>query len=131
MDIYSAFATNEKAEVEGRDCPLDVNTSITVARSGNKEYLKLLRAVLKKNKLNLAAEDDASNALAEKLVIGVEAQAILLGWSGIKFKGAELPYSVENAKTLLGVKDFRAKVLELAGEFEGFRVKEDEAQGNA
>jgi hypothetical protein len=56
---------------------------------------------------------------------------VLLGWRKLKFKGAELPYNVENAKKLLGVKDFRSLVARLASDFEAYRVRQEEELGNA
>jgi hypothetical protein len=57
------------------------------------------------------------------------AQSILLGWESIKFKGQPLSYSTENARTLLGVKDFRAHVSRLAHDFDAYRVAQEESTG--
>lgn len=72
-------------------------------------------------------EKDAAEACAEKLTVEVMAKSILLGWSGnVRYKGAILPYSVDNAIMLLQLKDFRAKVEKLSGDFQNYRLVSEE-----
>lgn len=131
MDIFAAFATDEKAEVEGVEFDLSATAKVRVARAGNERYLAELRKVLDQHQMALDSNDDAANALAQKLTIDVMAKTILVGWSGLSFQGKSVDYSVEMAKTLLGVKDFRKKIEAFSNSMEAYRVKAEEAQGNA
>jgi hypothetical protein len=130
MDIFAAFATDEKLEVEGKWFPLSKTASVLVARSGNPDYIKQLRAKMKDAQLDLSGGDEADQ-VAEEIMIDVMAETVLKGWKGIKDKaGAAVPYSVEQARTYLRVKDFRKKVSGFSESFEAFRVKAEEEQGN-
>ena len=131
MDIFSAFATDETAEVEGRWFPISKTAKLLVARAGNADYLALLRKRLDASGIDLTGATKEDDAAAEVLFIDVMASTILKGWEGVSFKGEVLPYSVANARTLLGVKDFRKKVSGFSDTVEAFRLKADEALGNA
>ena len=51
------------------------------------------------------------------------ARALLLGWRGdLLWNGEPLEYSVENAKTMLAVKDFRRWVFERAEDIDRFKA---------
>jgi len=63
-------------------------------------------------------------------MIDVMAETILLGWSGVSFKGVDMPYTLDNAKTLLAVKDFRKHVAGLADQMDAYKVKAEIATGN-
>jgi len=53
-------------------------------------------------------------------------KTILLGWKGeIKLKGEALEYSVDNAKKLLAVKDFRRYITTLSEDFESFKAEQE------
>ncbi|MDI1362511.1 hypothetical protein [Methylotenera sp.] len=128
MDIFASFATDEKLEVEGTWVPLGGTAKILVARAGNKKYGRLLSAAVDKNKLALDAKTDEADALSDSIMVDVLANSVLLGWEGLSFKGTEaLPYNLENAKTLLAVKDFRALVSEKARNIDNFRATAEEA----
>lgn len=131
MDIFAAFATDEKLEAEGKWFPLSKTAKIRVARSGNPKYVALLRAKMKEAQLDLSSGEEADQ-LAEEVLIDVMSQTILTGWEGITDKdGKVVPYSVEAARSYLRVKDFRRKVDGLSQNFEAYRVQAEEAQGNA
>lgn len=129
MDIFSAFATDEKLENEGKWFPLSKTAKVLVARAGNPKYVAMLRAKMKEAQLDLTTGEEADQ-LAEGILIDVMAEAILLKWEGLTYQGKEAPVSVAMAKTLLNVKDFRKKIAGLSENFDSFRVKEEEAQGN-
>jgi hypothetical protein len=132
MDLFTAFATDEALENEGRWFPLSKTAKVKVARAGNPKYLKLLRKLLEENKVDLESAGEEANELASQVMVTVAAKTILLDWEGIQFKGVDLPYSVENATMLLrDLKEFRKKVDSLSSNFEAYRVKEEAAQGNA
>lgn len=130
MDIFDTYATDEKAEVEGRWLTLSKTAKVKIARSGNEAYTAALRKKLEENQIDLMAGDSASEAAAEEMLAEVQAETILVGWEGLKFKGAVMPYSVANARKLLAVKDFRKKVMAFADSFEAFKAKAEVAQGN-
>ena len=130
MDIFAAYATDEKAELEGQWFPLGKDCSLLVARSGNAVYTAALRKALEKNQIDLEGGGPDADFLAESLIVDVMASTILLGWKGLSFKGKDVEHSCEMAKTMLRVKDFRKKVTNFSDNFEAFRVKAETAQGN-
>lgn len=130
MDIFAAFATDEKLEAEGKWFPLSKTAKIRVARSGNQAYVQALRAKMKEAQLDLSSGDEADQ-LAEEILTDVMAETLLLGWEGLSYQGKPVSYSKEMARTLLKVKDFRKKVVALSENFEAFRLQAEEAQGNA
>lgn len=130
MDIFAAFATDEKLEAEGKWFPLSKTAKIRVARSGNPKYVALLRAKMKEAQLDLSSGEEADQ-LAEEVLIDVMSQTILTGWEGITDStGKVVPFSADAARTYLRIKDFRRKVDGLSQNFEAFRVQAEEAQGN-
>lgn len=130
MDIFATYATDAKLENEGVWVNLSKTARVRVARSGNEAYQAALRDGLAAHQLEIDAGGSAADEVAERVIIDVMARTILVGWEGLTFKGAAAPYSVEMARTMLGVKDFRKKVNEIAGSFEAYRVKTEAAQGN-
>jgi hypothetical protein len=69
---------------------------------------------------------------SDEIYVEVLSKTVLLGWKGtIMYKGEPMPYSRENAIKLLKLKDFRNRVIEVAGEFEHFKlVKDSEDEKN-
>lgn len=131
MDIFSTYATDEIAEVEGRWQNLSKTAKVLVARTGNARYNAEFRKALQKHELDLGTGNEEADKLAEEILIDVMARTVLLGWEGLSFQGAEVPYSVEMAKTLLRVKDFRKRIAAVADSIDNFRIQVEEAQGNA
>ena len=130
MDIFDTYATNEVDEVEGRWFPLDKKTKVLVARIPNPNYLKALRQRMKDAQVDTEDNSEENEKLVSDLIVETMAETILLGWKGLEFKGAEMLYNKANAKQMLSIKGFRARVSGIADKLESFRVKEDEAQGN-
>lgn len=126
LDIFAAFATDETKELEGVWVELSDDAKILVARAGNKKYNKSLAQQYEKNKRLLDLKNDAAETLSNTIMIDVMARSLLLGWQGIKFKGEDLPYSVDNAKLLLSVKDFRDLVSKHASDAEAYRLAQQE-----
>lgn len=131
MDVFAKFATDEKLEIEGAWHKLDKDASLLVARANNEEYLSYMREQLQKNQADLDAGGKSADELAEKIMVEAMALHILKDWKGLKFKGADAPYSVEMARTFLRIKDFRKQVQAFADKFSAYQVKAEEAQGNA
>lgn len=134
MDVFKQYATDEAKEADGVWIPLGreddpKGAALLVARSGNKKYTKLITREVEKNQRALDIKGDEADALSDALMIGVMANTILLGWKNIEFKGAPLAYTVDNAKILLGVKDFRKLVARLSDDIEHYRNAQEVEQG--
>lgn len=128
FDIYAEYATNEDLENGGTWMELG-DAKFLIARSGNKKYVRKLSKAVERNKKLLDRGDDAADKLSEQIMVETLAETVLLGWEGVAFKGEALPYSQENAKMLLGIKDFRRQVMELADDFSAFKAEEEKEQG--
>lgn len=130
MDIFSTYATDETLEVEGRWFDLSKTARVKVARAGNPNYIKALRKKLDENRIDLDSQGDEANELAEKVMVDVTADTILLGWEGLQFRGKPIDYSPQNSRLLLSVKDFRKRITGFSESFEAFKVKAQEELGN-
>lgn len=127
-DLFDAFATNEKLEVEGRWVDYG-DMSFLIARAGNKQYARLFTKLYDKNRAALQSKGDAAEAVAEKLLIDTMSKTVLLDWKNVKFQKAELPYSEENAKKMLAMTQFRLWVLKQSEDAEAYKAvqaQEDE-----
>lgn len=131
MDIFKEFATDEKLELEGRWVDLGKGARILVARDGNENFRKELRKLLEQHAVTLDAGGDAADTLAMELMLQAKARTILVGFEGLSFKGKPLTYSPEAALELLKVKDFARLVDEHSRHLSGYKVKVEEALGNA
>lgn len=131
MDIFDNFATDEKKELEGAWFPLSKSARVLIARAGNENYVHVLRKKLEASGIDLGGTTKEDEQAAEIVFVDVMANTILLGWEGLTFKGEPLPYSIENARKLLAVKDFRKKVSGFADNFEAFKAKAEKDLGNA
>lgn len=128
MDIIATFTTDEKLEAEGKWFPLSKTAKVLVARSGNDKYMSVLRQKMKEAQIDLSAGEEAEK-LAEDVLIDVMAETLLLGWEGITQDGKPVPYSREQARTYLRIKDFRKKIAGFSDNFEAFRAKAEVEQG--
>ena len=130
-DFFKQFASDEKMEIEGRWVEHDTETSFLVARSGNKHFNRLFSKLYQKNKVVLESKGDAAEAKSDEIMVETCAKTILLGWKGnVVFDGKDLPYTVENAKKLLALKDFRRVVASYADDFDSFKAVQEAEQGN-
>lgn len=127
MDIFASYASDEVKETDGVWVDIG-DAQFLIARSGNLNYAKKLSREFERNQKALERKDEAADKLSEKLMIGVLADTILLGWKNVQFKGAELSYSKDNAAMLLGVKDFRKVIMQAADDFNAYRVSQEESQ---
>jgi hypothetical protein len=127
--IYDEFATDADLEAHGFDYDLGDLGKFKVAAWMNERHqavLKRLRAPYKS--FELSGRDLPADK-AEAIGVQAMAEAVLIGWSGVKDKqGQDLPYSVENAITLLtDLKRFRNLIVAAATEAENFKAKALEA----
>lgn len=130
MDIFAAFATDEKKEVEGTwfDVP-GGDARIKVARSSNPVYAK--EVVKAYEKFAKAPKNDQTEKQQDAEYKRLLAQHILLDWENLTFKGKTLPYSVQNAEMLLAIRDFRLFVQKCSDDFDAYRAEVEEDLGNA
>ena len=126
IDLFNEFATDTAAEEKGVWCPYAEGVEFLIARSTNKHYQRALTKAYEKNKRVLDGKGDASENMSEEIMIGVTARTILLGWKGVVWKGEELEYSLENARMLLAVRDFRRWVMARAEDVDSYKVAKDE-----
>jgi hypothetical protein len=130
LNVFTEYATNEKAEIEGTIMEVG-EAKLTIARIGNKKYSRKLSKLYERNRKLLERKDDSADALSDKIMIDVLSETILLGWEGIDDEdGKPMPYSKENAVKLLGLKDFRKVIMELAGDDAEFKAHKDVEVGN-
>jgi hypothetical protein len=127
MDIFAQYATDASLENNGTWQELG-DAKFLVARTGNRKYVQALSAAVEKNQKLLDAKGEAADTLSDKIMVDVLASTILLGWEGVSFKGQPLDYSVDNAKTLLAIRDFRREIVKLADSIDGYRAKLEEEQ---
>jgi len=130
LNVFTEYATDEKAEVEGTFMEVG-EAKLLIARLGNKKYARKLSKLYERNRKMLERKDDAADALSDKIMIDVLSETILLGWEGVDGQdGKPMPYSKENAVVLLGVKDFRKVVMDLAGDDAEFKAHKEADEGN-
>lgn len=128
IDLFAEFATNTATEEAGAWVPYSGDIEFLIARSNNPTYARKLTKLFDRNRQILNTKGKAAEAKAEEITIEVMAESLLLGWKGnFLWKGQPLPYSKENAKTILAVKDFRRWVQDKADDFERFKLVQDEA----
>lgn len=125
LDVFAQFAVDEKKELEGVWQEIGGGAKLLIARAGNKKYARMLAREVEKHQRALDVKNEAADELSDRIMVDVLAQTVLIGWEGIQYKKQALPYSVENAKMLLGVKDFRNLVSKLAGDFEAYRAAQE------
>lgn len=131
LDIFSAYATDENLEENGVWFDLTQGAKVLVARGTSTRYLKLLAKLTEANRAIIDLGTKQSDDKWLECVIEAMANGMLLGWEGISFKGEVLPYSVDNAKKLLALKDFRRTITEFANTMDRYRATLETAQGEA
>jgi hypothetical protein len=136
LDIFAEYATDEALENNGTIFPLGKGASLLVARAGNRRYSRAISAAVDLKRVELDAGPnatdaalDAAAAVSDEIFVDVMAETILLGWDKLAFKGEVLPYSVDNAKKMLRVKDFRKLVASLSERVDAFKVKAEVEAG--
>ena len=130
FDIFDAYATDENLENNGTSFPLGKDATLLVACAGNRKYTRALTKAIDLRRVELDAKGDDSLDVSDQIMISVMSETILLGWSGLKFKGVDMPFTVENAKTLLTIKDFRKMVSTLSDQMDSFKFKAEVVAGN-
>lgn len=124
MDIFSTYAVDEAKEQNGTWLEVG-DAEFLVARSGNKAYVKLLGKEVERNQKVLDRKDDKADEVSDKIMIDVLAATILLDWKNVSYKGESLPYSKDNAKTLLAHKEFRHEIMKLSSDFNSYKLAQE------
>lgn len=130
MDVLKQFGTDEQKEVQGVWHPMG-DGRVLVARSGNRKYAKAISKAYQQNQHLLQVETDEADKLGDDIVIDVMARTILLGWENLSLGGERLEYSVDNAKRLLSIKDFRKHIAKLSEDMEQYKAKEEQEAGES
>ena len=134
VDLFAAFASDEKAEVDGVYTTLDGcgDTEFLIAAWGNKQFNRVFSELHKKNKKTLDRKDEVADAKAEEIFIAAMAKTLLVGWKGtVAFKGSNLEYTEENARKLLALKHFRVLVEQVSRDDAQYKaIKDEEEVGN-
>lgn len=130
LDVFQKFAVNLDAEVKGVWRTFH-GAEFLIARSGNKAFTTALAEAYEKNEEKLKAGGKEADELADKLMCGIFADTLVLGWKKVGFKGEELAYSRANVIKLLHppeMRDFRAGLLELSDDAEQYRLNTEAEQ---
>lgn len=127
LDIFAAYATDESLENNGTWMELG-GAEFLIARSGNRKYARSLTKDVNRHQKTLDLKNDAADDLSVLIMIDTMAETVLLDWKNVGYKGKKLPYSKDNAKMLLAVKDFRVQIMKLADDVDAYRVKVEEEQ---
>lgn len=130
LDVFSRFAVDLKAETEGvwKDF---YGAKVLIARTGNEKFNKKLNEVFEKHREDLSKKDEAADKLADRLMVEVFADTLILDWEGIAYQGKEVKYSRQAVIDLLSppeMRDFRYELLSLADDAENFRLQLEEEQ---
>jgi len=127
----STFATDLDLEENGVWVDLGDGGSILVARWDNPHYQKFVREALRPHRAAIRKRT-LSDEISDDVVLRAYANTILLDWKGLEDdKGKAIKYSIEAAYDLMkGMKDFKALVVEIAGEAATFRRENLEEEGN-
>lgn len=127
MDLNKQFNVDTSLEEKGVWIQMDEETKVLIARNGNAKYREVMtrrtapfKAAIRNNIL--------PEKTAEKILIEAMADAILLGWEGMKENGAEIPYTRDKAVEMLTkYKEFRDFISETASQVELYKQQEDAA----
>jgi len=134
LDLFTAFATDTKAEQEGTwlSVPGLGKRKFLIARVGNVSYGKLLQSLFKRHRNVIEGDDPvAAKTRSDEVLAEVYSKTVLLGWQGaINFKGTPQTYSQAVAKELLMNAEFLKRIQVVAEDFNSFLAtkKEEDAK---
>jgi hypothetical protein len=128
---FSNFATDLDLEEKGVWVDLGEGTRLKLARIGNPAYKKLMREKLKPYRTQ-SARAGISDQKWSEINCDVLSKTVLLDWEGWEDdKDKPVKYSQKHAyDMLMGLKDFRAMVVELADQQATFAMEVQEEAGN-
>ena len=117
------FATDRQLEINGAWHPIGMGARILVARDNNPKYIQALRTAMEPYRTP-AQRAELSGEEGDKLLCGILARTILLGWENIQDEDkVDLPYTHENAEMVLNkYPEFRSLVISIASNADKFRT---------
>ena len=133
FDPFKRFGADEKKSLEGVWFPVDKDARILLARRNNPRYQEYVRKHLHHLRVIGATRiNDSDSELVDSVVLDAYAHTIILDWENFTVDGGKpYPYSIEHARELLDIPDFREFVFALSQDLSAFQEKiEDEDQGN-
>lgn len=126
MDIAKfnrRFKTDESKEIKGIEVEIGEGFFVTIARAGNSNAQRRMRELLSDPEVHAKQMANVmDDATWDRIMLDVQSNCILIGWRGLTDGDKEIPFSPEKAAELLQIKDFREKVLQVAGTQEYYRV---------
>lgn len=123
---FSQFKTDTDLERQGVWVDLGDGAKILICRTGTPAYVKEWNARTAPHKTAMR-HGGLTEEQMQEVICGTYAATVLINWEGMeKEDGTKLPYSTKAAEEALLVKDFRALVMELAGNMETFKAQEKE-----
>lgn len=135
VDLFSQFATDETAEEIGVETllPGAGSTMFKIARAFNPTYRRLLKKLYKPHEALIKTGSKEGEAKAIEVEIELMSRSVLVGWNGtVRVQGVDLEYSVNNAKKLLALKEFRAVVDKFSNDPDNYKmVKTEDDEKNS
>ena len=130
VDIFADFAVNEALSQDGVWVPYRDGVEFLIARAGNKNFRKVAQHLYKKNARILDRNDEAAADKLTEIIIEAMAKGILLNWKGSPvFGGEALPYSMDNARKILGHERFKDWVEAQSKDEEQYAAVQEEEDG--
>lgn len=131
MSFYDTFTTDANLENDrGIDLDYGADGIITIHRAGgaNRKFQRVMEGKMRPYRRRIE-NGTLENEVAERLLAEVYAEAVVVGWSGVKDrKGKDMPFSSDNAVTLLtDLPDLFRDIQEQAGRVANFRAAEIDA----
>lgn len=122
---FKKFRTDTSLEDAGVWIEIGEGFAVKIGRLGNKRHSQCYREKTSPPGIRRAIEaGNLSVEESQRIQIETLAESIIYDWRGLQEDGKEIPFSIEKAKELLTVKDFRGLIHELAAEQSHFRAKE-------
>lgn len=114
--LESFFGTNHNLEKDGIDLVIhEIGATFKLRRFGGSNSTRMNQTMMKRYKpvANLIEKNLLPEDARQDVENRVFAECCLAGWSGVKLKGKELPFSIDNAIKLFSalpdLKDFLYK----------------------
>ncbi len=127
-DIWEAYSTDEKAELEGVWTKLAAGEAeYLIARKYNKKYNQLFNQMTKPYQSLLARGGAIPQGKDTQIMARAMSETILLNWRGVKRGGAEVAYTKDLAYEALKIRDFRLVVDAFSDNMDNYRAEAVEA----
>jgi hypothetical protein len=129
MDLKD-LATNRNLEIEGKWVRVDRETELLIARWHNPKHRASLQKHYRGQGSTVIPLEMLDEEIADEIIIESMADAILLGWRGLKDKGQLVDYSRQAAYDRLATYPvFRDSVTEYAKRWSNFVDAAEEEAG--